>query len=71
VLTGGGGGDWLVPMSGGEPGGEPDVTLTADVVDWCRLVGDRIAPSEMTYSFEGDPALANDLVSAAPALATL
>ena len=26
---------------------EPDVTLTADVVDWCLLVGDRIAPSRL------------------------
>ena len=49
----------------------PDVTLTADVVDWCRLVGDRVAPDELRYEFDGDGGLARDLVAAAPALATL
>lgn len=77
VLTGEGGGDWLIPLGEGEGEGDgdggpvPDVTLTADVVDWCRLVGDRISPSEMIYAYDGDATLANDLVTAAPALATL
>jgi uncharacterized protein (TIGR03083 family) len=71
VLTGDGGGDWLVAMGDGHPGVKPDVTLTADVVDWCRLVGDRIAPDELVCVVEGDGSLADDLVAAAPALATL
>jgi uncharacterized protein (TIGR03083 family) len=71
VLTGPGGGDWLVPMHGGEPSGRPDVTLTADVVDWCRLVGDRLLPDELRLEIVGDEVLARDLVAAAPALATL
>jgi uncharacterized protein (TIGR03083 family) len=71
VLTGDGGGDWLVPLGAGDAGDAPDVTLTADVVDWCRLVGDRVAPDELRYEFAGDGALARDLVAAAPALATL
>ena len=49
----------------------PDVTVTADVVDWCLLVGDRIAPAVMRYEVDGDLALGRDLVASAPALATL
>lgn len=72
VLTGDGGGDWLVAMDGsGLSSREPDVTLTANVVDWCMLVGDRIAPAAIVHTVEGDPGLAEDLLAAAPALATL
>ena len=71
VLTGAGGGDWLVPMGAGEPAVVPDVTVTADVVEWCRLVGDRVAPDELQVELAGDEALGRDLVAAAPALATL
>ncbi len=75
VLTGPGGGDWLVPMSAGpDPAGSavgPDVTVTAEVVDWCRLVGDRVTPDALRARVDGDQALGRDLVAAAPALATL
>jgi uncharacterized protein (TIGR03083 family) len=72
VLTGDGGGEWLVAMDGtGLGNGQPDVTLTADVVDWCLLVGDRIAASQLVHTVDGDTGLAEDLLSAAPALATL
>ena len=75
VLTGPGGGDWLVPMSAGDdpvgPAAEPDVTVTADVLDWCRLVGDRVTPELLAVQVDGDAALGRDLVAAAPALATL
>jgi uncharacterized protein (TIGR03083 family) len=72
VLTGAGGGDWLVAMDGNGPGsGDPDVTLTANVVDWCMLVGDRVPPATIVHTVDGDPALADDLLAAAPALATL
>jgi uncharacterized protein (TIGR03083 family) len=72
VLTGAGGGDWLVAMDGSGPGsGEPDVTVTANVVDWCLLVGDRVSPATIVHTVDGDTALANDLLAAAPALATL
>jgi hypothetical protein len=75
VLTGPGGGDWLVPMGGGtDPSGsaiQPDVTVTADVVEWCRLVGDRVTPEAVRVQVDGDQLLGRDLVAAAPALATL
>jgi uncharacterized protein (TIGR03083 family) len=71
VLTGDGGGDWLVPMGAGSADAPPDVTVTADVVDWCRLVGDRIAPEALRMDVDGDEVLGRELVAAAPALATL
>jgi hypothetical protein len=75
VLTGPGGGDWLVPMGAGTDSSglaaAPDVTVTADVVDWCRLVGDRVTPELLAVQVDGDAALGRDLVAAAPALATL
>jgi hypothetical protein len=59
-------------MDGTGPGrGTPDVTVTADAVDWCLLVGDRIAPGELAHTVEGDVSLADDLLTAAPALASL
>jgi uncharacterized protein (TIGR03083 family) len=72
VLTGDGGGAWAVPMDPGATAtGPPHVTLTADVVDWCLLVGDRIAASALPHRVDGDASLAADLLAAAPALATL
>ena len=71
VLTGAGGGEWVVPMRPGQPPGAPDVTVTADVVEWCLLMGDRRAPHELAHVVDGDAALARDLVAAAPALAML
>jgi uncharacterized protein (TIGR03083 family) len=71
VLTGDGGGEWLIAMGGGEPGPSPDVTLTTDVVDWCRLVGERIAAADLDCTVEGNASLADDLLAAASALATL
>ena len=71
MLTGPGGGDWTVAMGRGEPAGAPDVTLTADVVDWCRVVGDRLPAAELACVIEGDDGLGHDLLAAGPALATL
>ncbi len=34
-------------------------------------LGDRVAPDELRYEFDGDAAPARDLVAAAPSLATL
>ncbi|HEX5587179.1 MAG TPA: maleylpyruvate isomerase family mycothiol-dependent enzyme [Acidimicrobiia bacterium] len=74
VLTGDGGGNWLVAMGGGTSNRDNatvDVTVTADAVDWCRLVGDRLTPDEIVVDVHGDRALADDLLAAAPALASL
>jgi hypothetical protein len=45
--------------------------LTADVVDWCRCVSERLAPEALPRQVEGDPTLADDLAAAASAFATL
>jgi uncharacterized protein (TIGR03083 family) len=72
-LTGAGGGEWVVAMDGGtaEPAADVDVTLTADVVEWCLLAAQRLEPSELAVQVDGDAALADDLVAAASAFATL
>ncbi|HYV60254.1 MAG TPA: maleylpyruvate isomerase family mycothiol-dependent enzyme [Acidimicrobiia bacterium] len=70
VLTGGGG-DWLIPLGFGEAGETPDVVLTADVVDWCRVVSERMPPEDLPRTVEGDSTLADDLAAASSAFATL
>jgi uncharacterized protein (TIGR03083 family) len=71
VLTGDGGGDWLVPLGVSARGARPDVTMTMDVVDWCRLASERIMAGEVAHRVEGDATLAADLLVAAPVFATL
>jgi uncharacterized protein (TIGR03083 family) len=71
VLTGGGGGDWLIPLGFAPVGETPDLVLTADVIAWCRCVSERLAPEALPRQVEGDPALADDLAAASSAFATL
>jgi hypothetical protein len=71
VLTGDGGGDWLIPLGFSEMGATPDVVVTADVVAWCRVVSERLEPEALPRRVEGDPALAEDLAAASSAFATL
>lgn len=71
VLTGDGGGDWLIPLGFSEASATPDVVLTADVVAWCRCASERLAPDALPREVEGDPDLADDLVAASSAFATL
>jgi uncharacterized protein (TIGR03083 family) len=70
VLTGDGGGDWLVSLDGSEHP-EPAVTITMDVVDYCRVVAERIAPDECAATLDGDAALGRTVLACASALATL
>jgi uncharacterized protein (TIGR03083 family) len=71
VLTGEGGGDWLIPLGFSEASESPDVVLTADVVEWCRVASERRAPEALLPATEGDPTLADDLAAASSAFATL
>jgi uncharacterized protein (TIGR03083 family) len=73
VLTGAGGGEWSFSMGGRsvDDDAEPDVTVTADVVDWCLWVGERVDRDDLALEIDGDLALADDLVAAAPTFATL
>lgn len=63
VLTGAGGGTFDLPGAHGEGGRQ--VTVVADVVDYCRVVARRIAPDELESTIEGDGQLAGALLAAA------
>ncbi|MGZ7016750.1 MAG: hypothetical protein ACXVL8_06270, partial [Acidimicrobiia bacterium] len=73
VLTGPGGGSWLVPLSPGEPTNVEavDVVLEADIVDWCHRVGERVTTDAIAVRIDGDESLAIDILEAASALAML
>jgi len=53
-LTGPGGGSFDVPLAFGEVVGDPDVTVTAAVIDFCRLAAGRLALGEIDVLVEGD-----------------
>jgi uncharacterized protein (TIGR03083 family) len=69
VLTGDGGGDWLLGARPGAPEGAPAVVLTADVLDFCLLAAGRLSPAQLAFTVEGDAGLASELIQAAPAFA--
>lgn len=72
VLRGPGGGEWPVSMGPDVPSGaEPAVTLTADVLDWCRHAAERLPRGALSCLVDGDEDLADDLLAAASAFATL
>lgn len=73
VLTGSGGGSWLVPLAPQAAANVEavDVMLEVDIVDWCHRVGERVAPDVIAVQVTGDEALATDILEAASALATL
>jgi hypothetical protein len=77
VLTGPGGGTWLQPL-GGQPAaggpdraatGAPDVTVVADVVDFCRLAAQRLDPDGLRAEIEGDAEVARKVLVAAQVFA--
>jgi uncharacterized protein (TIGR03083 family) len=70
VLTGDGGGEWTVSLDGGEYA-TPSVTITMDVVNYCRVVAERLAPDECGATIEGDEKLGRTVLACASALATL
>ncbi|MEU5883798.1 maleylpyruvate isomerase family mycothiol-dependent enzyme [Spirillospora sp. NPDC047279] len=68
VLTGPGAGVWSVPLAfGGEPG-SPDITITADAEDFCRLLAGRRTPATFAHESDGDPAVVADVLHAASTL---
>lgn len=74
TLTGPGGGSWVLGLG---PGGSPvdelavaDATLVADVIDFCRLVADRVRPAQSLAAVrQGDDELLDDLLALTPTLA--
>lgn len=69
VLTGDGGGEWLQPLTLGAEPGEPDATLEADVVDFCRLAAQRLAPAELARRVTGDGSVVRDVLVGAAVFA--
>lgn len=69
VLTGPGGGTFERPMALDAELGVPDVVITADVVDFCRVASRRIAPRDLDATIVGDPVLAHVALQAASAFA--
>ncbi|MEV0145645.1 MULTISPECIES: maleylpyruvate isomerase family mycothiol-dependent enzyme [unclassified Nonomuraea] len=69
TLTGPGGGEWHVPLGPAGTGArEPEARITADVVEFCFLLGGRGDPESFAAELEGDLGLARDVLRTAPAL---
>lgn len=76
VLTGPGGGSWLVDLGAGRgersrggPGADADALLVMDGLDFCRIAGGHVAPDAVDAELEGDTELAGDLLASLPVLA--
>ncbi|HLI75231.1 MAG TPA: maleylpyruvate isomerase family mycothiol-dependent enzyme [Acidimicrobiales bacterium] len=73
VLTGAGGGTWQTGL--GAPEGErpveggAHVRIVADAVDFCRVVANRLAGSDLDADITGDRALAHDILAGVATLA--
>ena len=61
VLTGPGGGMWVVPLGDRAPG-EPDTVLVADAVEFCRMAAQRLDVDELDLHVEGDRDVAQDVL---------
>ncbi|MEV0199214.1 maleylpyruvate isomerase N-terminal domain-containing protein [Nonomuraea sp. NPDC050691] len=69
TLTGPGGGEWHVPLGVADTDArEPEARITADVVEFCFLLGGRGEPESFAAQLEGDLGLARDVLRTAPAL---
>ena len=70
-MTGDGGGTWDLVLGDAdfEAHGAPDVIVTADTVEFCRMAGGRNTPAGLGAVIEGDERLGLALVEAAAALA--
>jgi hypothetical protein len=53
----------------GDSPGSPAATVIADVVDYCRMASQRIAPDELRASITGDTELARTFLGAAASFA--
>lgn len=66
VLSGDGGGEWLVPLGRDSGRAEPPaVTIGLDLLDFCYLVGGRRDPAQVPCEVSGDRTSAADLLAAA------
>lgn len=69
TLTGDGGGTFNIPLDPGTPLGEPDISLTATVLDFCRLAANRLSPEALDVTVTGDRRLLEPVLVGAGAFA--
>jgi len=69
VLTGPAGGTFTVPLGPEPPAADPDVTIVADAVDFCRVAVRRLRPDQLNAVIEGDRALGDLVLTSIDALA--
>ena len=80
VLTGAGGGAWTVPLGAVTAApittapittdeAAPDVLLVADATDFCRVAANRLRADDLVAHVEGDPALAEAVLTGSAAFA--
>lgn len=75
VLTGPGGGTWVIPLGFDEANGAAlpgldqtsQVTIVADAVAYCRMAGKLLGVDELAFEVDGDGSLALDLFVGAQA----
>jgi uncharacterized protein (TIGR03083 family) len=67
VLHGPGGGTWDLPP-GRERGRRPEVTISTDIVEFCRLLANRREPEQFSATVAGDPARARIVMRAVASL---
>jgi uncharacterized protein (TIGR03083 family) len=68
VLSGPGGGTWDLPPEALPGGGRADATITADVVEFCRLLANRRSPDDFGCTVDGDAAVARAVLRAVASL---
>jgi uncharacterized protein (TIGR03083 family) len=64
VLTGAGGGTWVVGY-GANPPAEPDTTFIVDAIDFCRMAAQRLSIDALAIDVDGDRAFAVDVCAGA------
>lgn len=68
VLTGAGGGTWVVGY-GAHPPAEPDTTVIVDAIEFCRMAAQRLPIDELPMDVDGDVAFAADVCAGAQVFA--
>jgi uncharacterized protein (TIGR03083 family) len=68
-LTGSGGGTFDVPLAWGDAPGPPDLIVTVDTIELCRLASHRVAPESLAARVDGDRSLLASALAAAAAFA--
>ena len=69
VLTGPAGGAFTVPLAPQDLAVEPEVTIVADAVGFCRVAVRRLRPDQLEAAIEGDRALGDLVLTSIDALA--